>query len=114
MKTRSVPGQEKPYPPLAKVTKHQPVFEFEDVEGTIAGFRCPPYVERINVPEYHLHFLTKSKDAGGHVLDFEIHDATVSIDDTSRLRMILPSEGSDFYELDLAQEREGELEEAER
>jgi acetolactate decarboxylase len=39
MKTRSVPKQAKPYPPLAEVTKIQSVFEFKDVQGTIVGFR---------------------------------------------------------------------------
>lgn len=78
MKTRSVPAQEKPYPPLVEVTKNQPIFEFSDVEGTIVGFRCPAYVASINVPGYHLHFLTKGKDSGGHVLEFEIIEAVAS------------------------------------
>jgi len=114
MKTRSVPGQEKPYPPLTEVTKNQPVFEFNDVEGTMVGFRCPPYVAGVNVPGYHLHFLTKSKDAGGHVLDFNVGEVVVAVDYTSDFLMILPGEGSDFYETDLTQDKQEELEEAEK
>jgi acetolactate decarboxylase len=39
VKTRSVPRQRKPYPPLAEVVKHQPTFELRDVPGSIVGFR---------------------------------------------------------------------------
>jgi alpha-acetolactate decarboxylase len=42
VKTRSVPGQQKPYPPMVEVTKNQPEFEFENVTGTLVGFWCPP------------------------------------------------------------------------
>ncbi len=113
MKTRSVPGQQKPYPPLLEVTKNQPIFEFNDVEGTIIGFRCPAYVAGVNMPGYHLHFLTKDKNAGGHVLEFQIAEAVAYLDYTSDFFMILPGEGSDFYELDLTQDKQEELEEAE-
>jgi len=114
MKTRSVPGQKKPYPPLAEVTKNQPIFEFSDVVGTIVGFRCPEYVSGVNVPGYHLHFLTEGKDAGGHVLEFKTKEAVASVDYTSEFLMILPGEGSDFYTIDLTQDKQEELEEVEK
>ncbi len=109
VKTRSVPPQVKPYPPLAEVTKNQSVFEFHNVEGTIIGFRCPPYVTGVNVPGYHLHFITKNKDAGGHVLELTVRDATAFVDDTSAFMMLLPSQGSDFYMLNLAQSQQEEV-----
>lgn len=114
MKTRSVPAQEKPYPPLAEVTQNQPTFEFNDVEGTIVGFRCPAYVAGVNVPGYHLHFLTKNRDSGGHVLEFQIAEAVASVDYTSEFLMILPGADSDFYEVDLTQDKQEELEKVEK
>lgn len=69
MKTRSVPAQVKPYPPLIEVTRNQPVFEMENVRGTLVGFRLPAFVKGINVPGYHLHFLSEDRSRGGHVLD---------------------------------------------
>ena len=110
----SVPAQKKPYPPLVEVTQNQPIFEFNDLEGTMVGFRCPSYVAGVNVPGYHLHFLTKSKDSGGHVLEFEIVEAVASIDYTSEFLMILPSDESDFYKLDLTQDKQKELEKVEK
>jgi len=114
MKTRSVPAQVKPYPPLVEGTSNQPVFEFNDVAGTVAGFRCPPFATGVNVPGYHLHFLTDAKDGGGHILDFKVQQATVSIDVTPDFLMILPSEGSDFYKIDLTPDNQEELEQAEK
>lgn len=114
MKTRSVPAQTKPYPPLVEVTKHQPEFEFHNVSGTLVGFRCPPYAAGVNLVGYHLHFLTDSMDAGGHVLEFTVQDAIARLDFTGDFLMILPDEGSDFYRIDLTPDKQDELEEAEK
>jgi len=114
MKTRSVPAQKKPYPPLVEVTRNQPVFEFNSVKGAMVGFRCPPYVSGVNMPGYHLHFLTKNRDAGGHVLEFKVQQAVVTVDYTSGFLMILPDEESDFYRMDLTQDKQEELEKAEK
>jgi len=45
MKTRSVPAQETPYPPLKEVVKKQTVFQTTDISGRIVGFHCPPLCE---------------------------------------------------------------------
>jgi len=55
MKVRSVPKQNKPYPPLSDVVKHQAVFEYTNVTGTVVGFRCPAFVKGITVPGRPLH-----------------------------------------------------------
>nr|QNO55609.1 hypothetical protein JLLEDACL_00008 [Methanosarcinales archaeon ANME-1 ERB7] len=113
VKTRSVPGQEKPYPPLIEVTAHQPTFEFNDIKGTIVGFYCPDYVEGLNVPGYHLHFITADRTAGGHVLEFVIEDVRLFVDYTSELHIILPNT-DEFNRLDLTKSRTEELEKAEK
>ncbi len=90
VKARSVPGQEKPYPPLSEVVEEQTVFEFGDIEGTMVGFWCPSYVGDINASGYHLHFLTADRKAGGHVLDLRLGEITMYIDETPGLLMQLP------------------------
>lgn len=114
VKTRSVPEQKKPYPPLVEVTRDQPVFEFDHMYGTIVGFRCPVYVAGVNVTGYHLHFLTVNRLAGGHVLDFTVKQATASADSTSNFLLMLPAGESDFYKIDLSQDKQEELEKAEK
>ncbi|MEO9875048.1 MAG: acetolactate decarboxylase [Anderseniella sp.] len=94
---RSVPRQKKPYPPLAEVAAQQSVFEFEDVSGTIAGFRCPGYAEGINIPGYHLHFISDDRSCGGHVLEFTVDDAVAATDYDNGFAMMLPEAGL-FYE----------------
>ncbi|MFO8143334.1 MAG: acetolactate decarboxylase [Dehalococcoidales bacterium] len=114
MKTRSVPAQEKPYPPLVEVTEEQPTFEFNNVRGTIAGFRFPDYAAGVNMPGYHLHFINDAEDSGGHVLDFRIEEARASIDCTREFYMILPDDDSDFYDVDFSKDRSDEMEKAEK
>ncbi len=97
MKTRSVPAQKRPYPPLKEVTRHQPEFDMNNVFGTIVGFRCPPYVNGINVPGYHLHFISGDRNQGGHVLSFEMVDGTCDIDILHQFFLRLP-DTKDFAE----------------
>jgi acetolactate decarboxylase len=113
VKARSVPAQKKPYRPLSEVVKTQPVFELKNVQGTIVGFWCPPYVKGINVPGYHLHFLTADRKAGGHVLDFNVEKAILEIDDTRELSLVLPSDSA-FDQADLTVDREKELKAVEK
>ncbi|MBN2111451.1 MAG: acetolactate decarboxylase [Methanosarcinaceae archaeon] len=113
VRTRSVPKQEKPYPRLVEVTKDQPEFEFEKVDGVIVGYWLPLYMEGINVPGYHLHFITEDKTAGGHLLEFDISEARVEIDNTYDLFIELP-ESNDFLDADLSGNTGSELEQVER
>lgn len=108
VKTRSVPSQKKPYRPLAEIVKTQPVFELKNTTGTVVGFWCPPFVKGINVPEYHLHYITSDGKAGGHILDFVAADVTAEFDDTRELFMILP-DNNEFDKLDLGRDRTVEL-----
>lgn len=113
IKTRSVPKQKKPYPKLVEVVKNQPTFELSNVKGTMVGFRCPVYVEGINVPGYHIHFITEDKKAGGHLLECKMKNVNVEIDYTSAFYMALPESGA-FHEVDLAEDKQAELEKVEK
>jgi acetolactate decarboxylase len=112
MKTRSVAAQEKPYPRLVDVTKDQSVFEFNDTEGTIVGYWMPEYINGINVPGYHLHFITADRTAGGHILDYTISSGTIEIDSCDSFYLELP-ENENYLSTGLSADNEGDLEEAE-
>ena len=90
VKTRSVPRQRKPYPPLAEVVKRQPTFESRDVRGSLVGFRFPHYAQGLNVAGYHFHFITADRSKGGHVLEFRLARGELAIDSEADLRLELP------------------------
>ncbi len=94
VKTRSVPRQRKPYPPLVEVVKYQPVFELHDVQGSLVGFRFPDYAQGLNVAGYHFHFITADRTAGGHVLECRLAEGELRIDREADLRVELPPEVS--------------------
>ncbi|MFH1037809.1 MAG: acetolactate decarboxylase [PVC group bacterium] len=115
VRTRSVPAQEKPYPPLAQVTEHQPVFDLSPVRGTLIGFRSPAFVKGVNIPGFHLHFLADDLSGGGHVLDFELTEGVLEADTIHEwLRICLPAGNSSFDRADLARDRAGELQKVEK
>src|SRR5215218_1654242 len=90
VKTRSVPRQRKPYPPLVEVVKDQPTFELHDVSGSLVGFRFPDYAQGLNVSGYHFHFITADRNAGGHVLGCRLVRGELSIDHEGDLRLEVP------------------------
>ena len=104
LKTRSVPRQTEPYPPLVEVLENQPIFEFQNVTGVMVGFRLPGYMEGVNAPGYHFHFLTEDRTAGGHVLECQSQNVTIGIDYTDEWYVVLP-EGGAFYEVDFTSQR---------
>jgi len=112
VKTRSVPRQEPPYPPLAQVVQQQSIFEFHNVQGTLVGYWCPHYAENVNVPGYHLHFLTEDRRAGGHVLDLELGEHQVLLDNLGAFTMLLPNKGP-FLDADLTGDHKDDLPEVE-
>ncbi len=113
VKTRSVPAQQKPYPPLAEVTKNQPTFVLDNVKGTLVGFWCPSYVNGMNVPGYHMHFLNAEKNAGGHLLDFTMKSGQIEIDATPNFYMCLPA-SEEFGKIDMNEDRTQETEKVEK
>ena len=108
VKTRSIPRQTKPYPRLPEVAAKQPTFEFENVRGTLVGFRCPQYMKGLNFPGWHLHFLTADRTAGGHVLELVTGKVQFALDYTPAIRVALPK-GGGFYEADLAGDKTADL-----
>jgi len=113
IKVRSVPAQQKPYPPLAEVAKTQPVFEMNDVTGTIVGFRTPPFIKGLNVPGCHFHFLSNDFTQGGHVLDFELISCDCKIDKCNELLLILPKDDA-LKDIDLSKDKSEELQKVEK
>ncbi len=109
VKARSNPPvYQRPYPPVAALIGGQKIFEHRQVQGTFVGYRLPAYLQGINVPGYHFHFLTADHQAGGHVLDFTTDSVTVAVDELPSFSVELPTH-PDFQRLNLAKNRQAEL-----
>lgn len=92
---RSVPKQVPPYRPLVEIVRsEQVVFEFKDVRGTLIGFRCPEYVAGINVPGFHLHFLSDDRRQGGHLLGLTTGGGRIAIDEIAAFEVVLPTDAA--------------------
>lgn len=113
IKARSVPKQQRPYPPLTVVAAKQSVFEFEDVEGDIVGFFSPVFVKGMGVPGFHLHFLSQDKTAGGHLLDMKAESLKIALDETRDFTLILPAQ-QDYQGMDFSTDQEKALKKIER
>ena len=113
VQTRSVPAQEKPYPRLAEAVEDQLVFNFTNITGSVVGIWAPDFVKGVNVPGYHLHFITEDRKAGGHILEIQVSNATAQVDVTAGFAMQLPTSG-DFYNVHLGGDLQNELEEIEK
>jgi acetolactate decarboxylase len=113
VKTRSVPRQTKPYLPLAEVVKTQALFTLTDTTGTLVGFRCPAFVKSLNVPGYHLHYLTDDKRGGGHVLGLVTGEGVRVAVEVIRNFMVKLPDSPAFDALDLSGDRSTELKKVE-
>jgi acetolactate decarboxylase len=86
---RSVPAQSQPYPPLADVVAAQTVFPLEQVRATLVGFRTGSDLLGVGAPGLHLHGLTRSRDAGGHILSCTTgDDVRLTIQRTRGVRLV--------------------------
>jgi acetolactate decarboxylase len=90
VRTRTVKRQAKPYRPLREVTKGEPVVQFDDIDGVVAGFRTPLYEQGIGVPGGHVHFLDSAHERGGHVLDYALNHGRLEICLGTDLHLALP------------------------
>jgi len=90
VKTRSVPKQTEPYPPLAEVIKNQTVFEAAGVMGSVIGYYFPDDMSGVAVAGWHLHFISNDASFGGHLLGFRINTGTISIDRADSFLMSRP------------------------
>lgn len=112
VKTRSVPKQEN-YRPLADVAKDQPVFEYQNMAGTLAGFFTPSFMSSINVPGLHLHFLSTDLSRGGHVLECRPRQGRIGVQFITRLELSLPMT-FDYLTQDFTRNIEQDLNKAEK
>ena len=78
----------------------QKAFLFENIRGSLVGVYFPDYMDGINMPGWHLHFLSEDRSKGGHVFDVSIREAAARVDKITGIMIDLPKEAAfDTYSL---------------
>ena len=106
--TRAIYPQDKPYKPLAEVSKTQSVFNIGNSQGQLIGFRSPAFVKGFNVPGYHWHFLSGDRSSGGHVLALHLLTGKARIATISAVELKIPTSDG-FKQADQSKDRSQEL-----
>jgi acetolactate decarboxylase len=91
IEARSAVPEQEPYRPFAEaVRSNQRKFSLTDCEGVMFGFRFPESIEGVQIPGFHLHFVSADRSAGGHVLDYQALDVKVETQEATVLQIELP------------------------
>lgn len=91
IKCGSAEKQHEPYEKtLSEAIANRSVFEWKNVKGTLVGFWFPEYVGGVNLPGFHLHFISADETKAGHVLELEATNLKIEIDQSSGLEFDLP------------------------
>ena len=99
VRIRSCYKQDEPYQPLYKVACDQREYDFEQ-EGYVICVYCPNYVQGMNLPGWHIHFLSKDFRHGGHILKLQGNNIRYKINDIDEWNVILPhTKGFESWDL---------------
>ena len=80
--------------------QNQKAFIFENIRGSLVGVYFPDYMDGINMPGWHLHFLSEDRTKGGHVFDVCIQSGLAKVDKISNIVIELPKDAAfDTYSL---------------
>ena len=78
----------------------QKAFLFEKIRGSLVGVYFPDYMDGINMPGWHLHFLSEDRTKGGHVFDVSLREGTAYVDKINGIAIDLPEDPAfDTYSL---------------
>ena len=90
------------------LSQTQNAFLFENIRGSLVGVYFPDYMDGINMPGWHLHFLSEDRSKGGHVFDASIREGAAKVDKIDSMLIKLPGEPS-FDTYSLKQELQDEI-----
>jgi acetolactate decarboxylase len=80
--------------------KTQKDFSFENTRGTLVCVYYPDYMDGINAPGWHLHYVSEDRTQGGHVFELSMIEGHVTLKKISRIEIQLPWEPAfDTYAL---------------
>lgn len=110
---RSELAQTEPYKPLVDVlATDQREWTVSDMTGTVVALYCPAYMDKVNTPGWHLHFISDDRQFGGHVLNLTVTDAKAEFNKLTDFVMITP-DSDRFQDFDLSIDQSEDIESVE-
>ncbi len=73
---------------------------------------CPDYMDGLNTPGWHFHFISDDKTKGGHILELAFDQAQAEFDVTPGFGMCLSNNG-EFQEMELEKDVSGKIKKVE-
>lgn len=95
--------EEKPYPTLPEVACNQREFHYDNETGWVIGVWVPAYLNGVNMPGWHIHYLSEDKARGGHILGLSVGHAEGTIESYSDYRMVMP-QNPEFKKMNLLED----------
>ena len=107
------PYFQKPYPELAAIIEsNQIIYNHKNSTGFLIGYRLPQFIQGVNVPGFHFHFLDEEKALGGHVFDYKILQGKIEIGFLDGYCVQLPQDEA-YLKIDFSKARGAELKKVE-
>lgn len=82
------------------LSRNQTAFLFENIRGSLVGVYFPDFMDGINMPGWHLHFLSEDRSKGGHVFDVIMREGVAKVDKITNIFINFPENPAfDTYSL---------------
>lgn len=89
--------QTRPFQSIDAVIKDSVMIDTGTTDVDMVGFYAPQFMYPLKAQGLHLHFITKDRTQGGHVLDLALHKATLKFQQLTSFEILLPKH--DEYKL---------------
>jgi acetolactate decarboxylase len=77
---------------LKKILENnQQDFCFENIKGSLVCIYFPDYMDGINAPGWHLHFVSEDRTCGGHVFDIDLQKGKATFSRISTVEIKFPA-----------------------
>ncbi len=93
---------------LKDILSHtQEEFYFDNIKGSLICLYYPDYMDGINAPGWHFHFISEDRKKGGHVFELSMLHGTVRLDKINGIELRLPGDAAfDTYSLKEASQKD--------
>ncbi len=82
-------------------------FVFQKIDGTLVCVYHPDFMDGINAPGWHVHFLSEDRARGGHVFDLSLAHGQAVMHKIDRIEIQLPATPAfDTYSLKETSQKE--------